>query len=567
MKKIAIAFLFFSNMMFAQTEEFFPPEQLKPGMKGYLLTVLEGLEPEKVDIEVVAYMPRKLTKGSMILIKLVDEKTKVTHGAAGMSGSPVYIDEKLLGALAYGWSFAKEAIVGVVPIKDMLSDKIRSENTLFPNALPLKTMWSLEGLDSPSLMNALTNMPSNKQRSIPGVEEFTIVKSSRSNGIAPLKGGDAVAIKLVDGDISLGAIGTVTYVNGEDVYIFGHPMDQDGPVSLPLSRAQIFHVLANYDNSFKMGSALSENIGSTIFDGMSAVYGRFDRMAKMIPVQVNVAGMKFSNTYNFSLARSKKYLPLLLGKVIGDILDREIGKNIERQINMSWNIKLTNNEIVSNNTTWVKGTLLAPESISEFWNGYISVLWGNHVQFLVPEELKIDVDITDKSYNSYFLSSFTTSRKTFLGGEKIDFRAAIDPFFGDLFYTNISISLPKNIKSGKYTVLAGSPLDVEMQLFTMFPEFYNIHTEEQLIKELEKPYKTKGLMVMIIGSADSAVSGNNILPKMPKAKQSLFRHKTFDQQAITSPMIFSNLINFDEPVVGMSMSDIDVIIPEPVTVK
>ncbi|MGL4560996.1 MAG: SpoIVB peptidase S55 domain-containing protein [Brevinema sp.] len=565
MKKIVFLSVFITATLFAQNKEFFPVDQLKPGMKGYLLTVMKGIEPEKLSVEVVAYMPNKLTKAAMILMKLTDEKTALTFGAAGMSGSPVYIDEKLVGALAYGWSFSKEPIIGVVPIEDMISDKTRSKNMAFANAQPIKTMWSLNGLTDPELLKDLENIAPTQQ--YVGIEEFCVAPSSRSNGISPLKGGDAVAVKLVDGDISLAAIGTVTYVNDEDVYIFGHPFDEEGPISLPLARAEIYHVLANAENSFKMGSALSENVGSTMFDGMSSVYGRFDRKAKMTPVQININNAKSTNTYHMQIARSKKYLPTLLGKVVGSVLQRELGKNIEKQINMSWNIMFTNNLSVSNTTTWVRGTLFAPNSIKDYWVNYTSLLWDNQLTQLIPEQVTINLDILDKPYNYYSLYNAHVARKGFLAGEKIDIKLSMAPFLGDIFQTNISIQLPQTIKAGKYSLLVGNALDLEMQLFQCFPQALSIRTKEQLIKSLRQSYDTKNITGMLIASNPSGLSGNNILPQLPKARLSLFKNKEAELLPILAPAIISNKISLNEPLVGLSSIEIEIIRPEPVLIK
>ncbi|MGL4393805.1 MAG: hypothetical protein ACRCS8_01060 [Brevinema sp.] len=561
--RILFFLLFLGSTLFAQSDEFFPEEQLKPGMKGYALTVMEGLEPVKIDLEVVAYMPNKLTKGAMILMKLTDEKTKLTFGAAGMSGSPIYVEDKLVGALAYGWAYSKEAIIGVAPIKDMLSDKSRSRHLAFPNAQPIKTMWSLEGLTDPTLLQDLENLSADKQ--YPGVEEFTVAPSSRISGVAPLKGGDAVAVKLVDGDISLAAIGTVTYVNGEDVYIFGHPFESEGPLNLPLSRARIHHVLANNQNSFKMGSALPENIGATMFDGMSAVYGRFDRKAHMTPVQINVRGSSYTNSYNMSIARSKKYLPILLGRVVGSVLDRELGKNIEKQINMSWNLSFTNNLSISNSTTWVKGTLFAPTSIQDYWINYINLLWDNPLVHLTPEKVTINLDVSEKAYNFYQLYSANPLRKSYLANEKVDIRVSVAPFLGDMFQTNISLQLPKNLQAGTYSILIGSALDLEMQMYQHFPYAFSIKTKTQLIRELKRPYDTKNIKAILIDANPAAMSANHALPKLPVSKISLFKNRMSDDAPIILPSITSNMIALDEPFLGVASVLINVVTADPIS--
>ncbi len=342
MKKLIIAFLLLNSYAYSQENtEFFNLDDIRPGMKGYALTVMQGLEPERMELEVIAFMPNRFPKAGMVLVRLFGDNVERSRVAAGMSGSPVYLDGKLLGALAYTWANALELTAGIVPIQDMVSDKTRGENTSLSfapqGAVPIQTAWSVDGIDD--FMQEMQALESQNISPYPvSIEQFKTVPSSRSNGVAPLKGGDAVAIKLVEGDINIASIGTVTYVDGENVYIYGHPMDNEGPVSLPLARAEIYDIMPSSHLSFKIGRALPETIGSTVFDGLSTVYGRFDTEAVMIPVVVNVYAKNYTNTYTMAMAKSRKYLPMLISTGVSRILSRELGKNVEKQIKLAWNM-------------------------------------------------------------------------------------------------------------------------------------------------------------------------------------------------------------------------------------
>ena len=565
MKKLLLLVLFVNTIYAQEKIEFFDPYELKKGMKGYALTVMQGLEPEKMELEVIAFMPNKLTKSGMILVKLSGKNVERSRVAAGMSGSPVYIDGKLVGALAYTWANALELLAGIVPIQDMISDKTRSGNTVFvpQNASPIQTAWFMNGMEESDILQKIQNIPDTKiyGRSL---EEFITIPSSRSNGIVPLKAGDAVAIKLMEGDINLASIGTVTYVDGEDFYIYGHPMDSEGPINLPVARAEIYDIMSSSRLSFKLGSALPETIGSTVFDGHSSVYGRFDKKASMIPVTINVRGKEYSNTYNMNMAKSRKYLPTLISEGMGAVLERELGKNIEKQVQLSWKLEFTNNQIVSNSSTWVRHTPYAPESIQDYWENYISILWSNSLVHLVPSKMEFNIDIKDEYYEYYAVSGVKVAKTAYFPGEDININLILQQYLAEDIYTNMTLTLPKNLVEGAYTLLVGSSISLESELTELFPDKYAIRTVKQLLKELKKPIDTNVLQAVLVDVREGSLVGAGFFEHVPQARQSLFESKTGLGETILVPKLYQNELTLDAPVIGSKFIFVNIVVPEPV---
>ncbi|MGL4367291.1 MAG: hypothetical protein ACRCTQ_03265 [Brevinemataceae bacterium] len=569
MKKLMIILLLISVDIWSNENiEFFPLDQLKPGMKGYALTVFQGVEPEKMDVEVVAYMPKNVSTKGLVLVRLSGKNVERTRVAAGMSGSPVYINGKLLGALAYTWSFTLELLAGVVPIEAMLEDKVHSSVVSFGSEqgmAPISAAWSLTGIKDDGLLQKIQTL-STQRTSFGGVETFKTVPSSRVKDKAPLKPGDSVAIKLVEGDITLSSIGTVTYVNGEDVYIYGHPMDGEGPISLPLSRSVVYDIIPTSRLSFKMGDALPETIGSTMFDGQASVYGRFDRKADMMPLSINIKGKDYQKTYNMNLARSRKYLPVLIQSVIESILNTELGSNIEKQINMSWCLALTNNQIVSNSASWVKETGLEPGLIKEFWSQYISMLWNNSLTHIVPEEINLFFDITDKKYDYFTINNAKSERDSYLPGEKVKINMLLGTYLDQPVYTNFSLTLPKTLKEGTYSIMLGSALAIETELMNLFSESYTIRSEKQLIAELRKPIATHQLQIVFVDQNPSGVAGKTFLNNIPVVRQSFFEN-TIDQKPIVGPRLTKSEFELSHPVLGGKIITINVVVPKPRTIS
>ena len=565
MKKLLLLVLFVNTIHAQEKIEFFDPYELKKGMKGYALTVMQGLEPEKMELEVIAFMPNKLTKSGMILVKLSGKNVERSRVAAGMSGSPVYIDGKLVGALAYTWANALELLAGIVPIQDMISDKTRSGNTVFvpQNASPIQTAWFMNGMEESDILQKIQNIPDTKIYG-KSLEEFITVPSSRSNGVAPLKAGDAVAIKLMEGDINLASIGTVTYVDGEDFYIYGHPMDSEGPISLPVARAEIYDVMSSSRLSFKLGRALPETIGSTMFDGLSSVYGRFDKKASMIPVTINVRGKEYSNTYNMNMARSRKYLPTLISEGMGAVLERELGKNIEKQVQLSWNLEFTNNQVVSNSSTWVRHTPYAPTSIKTYWENYTSILWSNSLVHLVPSKIEFTIDIKDEYYAYYAVSGVKVAKTAYFPGEDLNINLILQQYLADDIYTNMTLTLPKNLEEGAYTLLVGSSITLESELTELFPDKYAIRTVKKLLTELKKPIDNNVLQAVLVDVREGSLIGTGFFEHVPQARQSLFESKTGTGESILVPKLYQSELTMDAPVIGSKFIFVNIVVPEPV---
>ena len=565
MKKLLLLVLFVNTIHAQEKIEFFDPYELKKGMKGYALTVMQGLEPEKMELEVIAFMPNKLTKSGMILVKLSGKNVERSRVAAGMSGSPVYIDGKLVGALAYTWANALELLAGIVPIQDMISDKTRSGNTVFvpQNASPIQTAWFMNGMEESDILQKIQNIPDTKIYG-KSLEEFITVPSSRSNGVAPLKAGDAVAIKLMEGDINLASIGTVTYVDGEDFYIYGHPMDSEGPISLPVARAEIYDVMSSSRLSFKLGRALPETIGSTMFDGLSSVYGRFDKKASMIPVTINVRGKEYSNTYNMNMARSRKYLPTLISEGMGAVLERELGKNIEKQVQLSWNLEFTNNQVVSNSSTWVRHTPYAPTSIKTYWENYTSILWSNSLVHLVPSKIEFTIDIKDEYYAYYAVSGVKVAKTAYFPGEDLNINLILQQYLADDIYTNMTLTLPKNLEEGAYTLLVGSSITLESELTELFPDKYAIRTVKKLLTELKKPIDNNVLQAVLVDVREGSLIGSGFFEHVPVSRQSLFESKTGTGDSILVPKLYQSELTMDAPVIGSKFIFVNIVVPEPV---
>jgi len=302
-----------------------PAADLRPGMKGYAWTVFAGTEPEPVPVEIIGLWKNAWGPKQDIIIAKMGGKALRTNVAAGMSGSPVYIDGKLVGAVALRLSvFSPDAICGITPIQSMLEikdlDQSRPDDSRTPNkpaqrsvqaavpgdlleqlvaagaALPSDTPM-MEPIEAPLTFSGFADStlrefaPLFRQMGVHMVQGG-VGGDLRGSQPAPgwehsLNPGDTVAGVLVDGDLTVSGLGTVTYNDGKRVLAFGHPFFNLGPVDMPMSKGEVLMTLASSYQPNKMANA-TEIVGALHQDRHSGIEGTLGAASRMIPDDVRV---------------------------------------------------------------------------------------------------------------------------------------------------------------------------------------------------------------------------------------------------------------------------------------
>ena len=283
----------------------FPLDQVHRGLKGVAWTVFEGSTPEPMDVEILGVQRGAIGPGKdMILARLVGVKPEYTGVVAGMSGSPVYIDGKLLGALSYRiGQFSKEPIAGITPIAEMFEVRdlpehgradapIENASLSTANETP-----SYTAMDTPLTMsgfNASAIRVWKDRMAGTGLDVVSIGGGSGSSAsaaapedTAPVLPGSAVSLQLVRGDMEIAATCTVTYIDPTQLLACGHPVMQSGPVSLPMTTADVIATLPSPMNAFKIVNT-GRTIGAFTEDRATAIRGELGAKAHMIPVTVAV---------------------------------------------------------------------------------------------------------------------------------------------------------------------------------------------------------------------------------------------------------------------------------------
>ncbi len=289
-------------------------------------TVFEGVRPETMEVEILGRLKDALGPGrDMILARLHGSRPEYTGVVAGMSGSPVYIDGKLLGALSYRiGQFSKEPIAGITPIAQMLEVQQGATHPSSPEhlpatqAVPASEMPEIRPMAEPLVFGgfspeAITRFGgafrSMGLEPVPGLGAMDQTQKQP----APLEPGSAVSAVLVDGDLSITGTCTVSYMDANRLMACGHPITQAGDVDLPMAKAEVLATLSSPLNSFKIVNA-TEIVGAFTQDRASAIFGRIGARAHMIPVAVKLdtGDPATAKTMHFEVANHRELTPQLM---------------------------------------------------------------------------------------------------------------------------------------------------------------------------------------------------------------------------------------------------------------
>ena len=329
-----------------------PLRDIHAGMKGVGKTVFQGAKVEDFQVEILGILPNTSPKESLILGRLSGGPLEHTGVMQGMSGSPVYIDGKLIGAVALAFPYAKDPIAGIRPIEEML--KVDSAPTA-PTSGLTPSVASLFGKS----VNAFFPKPA-VPREVAGFGDTRMVEVAtplalggftantvaqftpeiRKLGLEPRQGisaggapgdvmgdpsklqpGSMISVELMSGDMSVGADGTLTCIDGNKVYAFGHRFLDVGPADLPFTRSEVLALLANVNTSFKISSA-HELMGIISQDRETAIAGSLGKRAALIPVDIDVVqDNKKIQTYHMKMVNDRYLSPILFQMAVFSAID------------------------------------------------------------------------------------------------------------------------------------------------------------------------------------------------------------------------------------------------------
>jgi len=434
-------------------------------MKGEGRSVFKGTEIESFQVEVLGLLNDQAPGENRVLIQCEGPAIDDNGIVAGMSGSPVYFDGRLAGAVAFGWEFGKKPIGGLTPIEAMrniiqLYGTSRNEQQIRFEKLP--DLNRILNPDSRSLLPDLLRermdgnlFMSTGFRNLPFRYTATAAAGQDPDAPKELQPGGAVAVGLVRGDLNLFGLGTVTEVDGTNVLAFGHPMFGLGSVSLPMHTATVLATYPSYRISNKIG-AIGPEVGVIVEDRNAGIYGITGRKARMVPltVQVNLPGG--TRTYEMELADHQLLTPFLANATLNSLFTTlcvQVGFNtfnVKGRIDMDGHPPLKLEALVPDMSTGSMTAQIGSLLQSVMQNPYDRVtVTGITLSLNYTETLRIAQ-----------LMKVKADRTRVAPGGTVHLQLFIKPFQREMFIKNVTLSIPENLPEGEYTIEAGDGFSI-----------------------------------------------------------------------------------------------------------
>ncbi len=466
-------------------------DDVRPGMKGTGQTVMVGTKLDEFGAEVLGVMRGVSPGRDMILCRLTGCNLDHSGIIQGMSGSPIYIDGKLLGAVAFAWEFAKDPIAGVTPFEQMVeyvrsSDRrIAAESMEIGNHAGSYRSPLIDGIASEGIATdfgpltvsggALGGMrpiatPLAATGFTPRALAF-LEERFRPIGLAPMAGGAAskqvlkeegdkplvpgapLSVAMVTGDFDLSGIGTVTHVEGDRVYGFGHPMFSLGSCDFPLMTGYIHTVYPRASVSMKMGSPL-KIVGVLDTDVSTGVAGRIGAKPDMLPVTVRVKTGRYSDsrTYNLQMVREPNLLPNLVMAVLTNAIDTEGNLPDELTARIKATIRLKDHDPIEVNDTLSGPRFTGPMGPAALFGpiaSIVNILARNSMARVRIEGIDADVEIAPGRTVATIESVRLVSDRL-EAGDTLRAQVTLKPFKGERQTLTVSLPLPDDLPDGNY---------------------------------------------------------------------------------------------------------------------
>ena len=547
----------------ADSQSTIPVDQIRTGMRGVAYTVFEGVKPEAMDVEVLGVL-RNVNgpKGDLILVRLHGPKVEYTGVVAGMSGSPVYIDGKLAGALAFRiGEFSKEPIAGVTPIADMLEinalDKSPAEEAsavkpAISNAAgktaapgngaslqdPVQNFANyLKPIDTPLVFNGFSEDA--VRQFAPQFASAGIVPVMGAGSVSeekqpePLEAGSAVSAILVRGDMDIAATCTVTYIDPQRLLACGHPLLQFGSVDLPMNKAQVLATLPSPLNAFKIINT-TERAGVFVQDRHTGILGVFGKQPDMIPVTLTIHGGGSSKEFHYEVLNNPRLSPVAIMATVYNALHgvNEYGEEITYRLNGSINVKgfpevgLRNMFVPSESGQ--PAAMAAALSLGERFGK----IYDNPYNAPAVNSVKLDFDLV-RERRWARLESARTDVTEARPGDQVIVETVLAPYRGERVVRQIPVKIPTSASKGNLRILVsdGDTLD---RVNRANPAFGRKLDLASTIALLNKEHANNRLYVSLLEADPEARVADKVMPTLPISVMNVMDGMRGNQEMIVS---------------------------------
>ena len=533
---------------FLTAADLFPLEQVKAGMRGTGRTVFSGEQVEEFEVEILGVLKNIAPGESLILARLKGGPLEKTGVAAGMSGSPVYLEGKLAGAVAYSFPFSTEPIAGLRPIHEMierLDDGPPSPvNTAGGLGDPRWALAEAGGRFIPNpeaeLWPAGPGAAASEPRLLPiatpvalaGFSERTFEvfgEQLRRLGLRPAQGvggrgasdeapatpqpGSMIGVALIQGDMELSAAGTVTHVENNRLYAFGHRFLSSGPTEMPLLGSSVITMVPNLNNSFKI-AASGGPLGVITQDRASGIFGELGRSAKLLPLEIRLKSSGQQRRYRMELVKDRTLSPFLMQMAVFSAVDtteRQVGASSYRvsgQVDLGDGLPplLLDNMYAGSN-----GVALQLATLTSIPLAYLLNLDFKDVS---PRGIDLDIEVIDEEQRLDIDRGWASKTRA-RAGETIELAAALRDGAGEEIVKKTKFQIPPGTKPGVLEVTFSDGGSLNMLDWRIFASPTRAGDPTKLVRAMNRLRRNDRLYVRVWQSSQAFLLNTERLPSPP----------------------------------------------------
>ena len=535
----------------AQQPSFLPISQIKPGMSGTGKTTFEKVAIEEFQVEILGVLENVRPGRNVILSRLKGPRVEKTGVFSGMSGSPVYIDGKLIGAVAFAFPFSKEPIAGITPIHEMLevfespstpaqwsssrsfSDRSEDLGRMRPVVAvsprialelnqvglagrlePILTPLSLSGFDP-----AAIHFFEGDLRSFGLLPTLGISFSSDDFGEAPVAPGATLVAQLVRGDLEIGAAGTITHVDGARVYAFGHPFLGTGFTDMPMATGAVMTVISSLSTSQKV-TAIDDLVGSIKQDRDTGILGLRGEKPRMLPLSIRLhTSREAVREINVELVRGSFLTPLLANLAVFSSLTSSERSTGPQTFRVETRIRVTGQPEV----TYSRNASQMIEAAVTV-GGVLDLLMNTGFDDVPVESVNVKIQAVEEELAAK-LEQVWVDRHEVKAGEKVQLTMVLRRDNGKAILQEYELQIPEDLKEGPIQVLVGEGVSLAKSEASKDAGQFIPQTVYQLVRAINNLKKNDRLYVRLFREQAGVVVAGEGLPTLPPSMLEIHRSK------------------------------------------
>jgi len=545
--------------------EVMPIDEVRPGMQGVGRTVFEGTRVDEFGVRILGVLENAVgPRRSVILARLDGGPLEKTGVIQGMSGSPVFIDGRLVGAVAYAFPFGKEPIAGITPFSEMIeatrTEAPRAASARFPTSSVLASLRA--PLDRDALIEAMTHpfaalesraptratlatggsslVPLAVPLAFSGFDPSTFEWARgafAAMGFAPVSGsagaaalgplpdlepGAAVGVSLIEGDLDLSYLGTITHIDDDRVYAFGHPFYNLGPTQFPMKKAYVYSVFPSLQVSWKIFAATVDAVGTVDQDRATAIAGHLGQPPRMIPVTVNLNSERGGERpFEFRLVEDELFTPVLALLSVLSVLqghERAFGSStltLDSRLELADGRHVSLHDVFAGQQPAQRAAALVASPLA--------LLLGNDFEKVGVKSLAVTVDASEEDNSATLVRAWVDSDEPLVPGSKASLKVQLRTHRGALVTREIPLPIPESAPPGTYSLLVGDAATMNAIEKAEMQQPFAPRDLDQLLRSLNGLRAGNRLYARLTRPDDGAIVGGEYLPSLPDSVLSVLR--------------------------------------------